>query len=263
MGGGEWANCIPVSERARGMGLRGCISCLLPGRKPPTKTLMSNVSDDNANPTPLSRSFHDHRVCSNSKTSEEEFSSFERTRIRDKESFYQNFLGRNLKIERTGEEGDTGREESNSEENGLVYLKILPRAPMPRLGRGLDETLSIFAPARSPPPPVSPRPAPRHVPSVARTTLPVSANRPEPPPGATLPPGRTPPSLENGERTRSLPRPRTGARTRRSGRVAATRVRVGRQDEYFLILPLLNFTIPPDTTRFVAMATPPKYPVKR
>lgn len=87
MGGGEWANCIPVSERARGMGLRGCISCLLPGRKPPTKTLMSNVSDDNANPTPLSRSFHDHRVCSNWKTSEEEFSSFERTRIRDKESF--------------------------------------------------------------------------------------------------------------------------------------------------------------------------------
>lgn len=79
MSGGEWANCIPVSERARGMGLRGCISCLLPGRKPPTKTLMSNVSDDNANPTPLSRSFHDHRVCSNSKTSEEEFSSFERT----------------------------------------------------------------------------------------------------------------------------------------------------------------------------------------
>lgn len=87
MGGGEWANCIPVSERARGMGLRGCISCLLPGRKPPTKTLMSNVSGDNANPTPLSRSFHDHRVCSNWKTSEEEFSSFERTRIRDKESF--------------------------------------------------------------------------------------------------------------------------------------------------------------------------------
>lgn len=126
MSGGEWANCIPVSERARGMGLRGCISCLLPGRKPPTKTLMSNVSDDNANPTPLSRSFHDHRVCSNSKTSEEEFSSFERTRIRDKESFYQNFLGRNLKIERTGEEGRYG---ARGEQFGRKWPRLSENSP--------------------------------------------------------------------------------------------------------------------------------------
>lgn len=29
-------------------GLRGCITCLLPDHKPPTKTLMSNVNGDNA-----------------------------------------------------------------------------------------------------------------------------------------------------------------------------------------------------------------------
>lgn len=90
-GGGEWANCIPASERARGMGLRGCISCLLPGRKPPTKTLTSNVSGDNANPTPLSRSFHDHREFIVRIRGREEFSSLERARIGDKENSPREF----------------------------------------------------------------------------------------------------------------------------------------------------------------------------
>lgn len=127
------------------MGLRGCISCLLPGRKPPTKTLTSNVSGDNANPT----LFLDRSTITASLSSEFED---------EKNSLLSN--GRELAIRRillenTGTEfkkRKSGEGESNSEENGLVYPKILPRAPMPRLGRGLDETLSIFAPARSPPP---------------------------------------------------------------------------------------------------------------
>lgn len=127
------------------MGLRGCISCLLPGRKPPTKTLTSNVSGDNANPT----LFLDRSTITASLSSEFED---------EKNSLLSN--GRELAIrkillENIGTEfkkRKSGEGESNSEENGLVYPKILPRAPMPRLGRGLDETLSIFAPARSPPP---------------------------------------------------------------------------------------------------------------
>lgn len=39
-----------LSER-RGGGLRGCITCLLPDRETPTKTLMSNVNSDNASAT--------------------------------------------------------------------------------------------------------------------------------------------------------------------------------------------------------------------
>lgn len=60
---------------------------------------------------------------------------------------------------REGGGGWRGGGSSNSEENGLVYLKILGRAARCLGRRGLDETLSIFAPARSPPPPAiaSPR----------------------------------------------------------------------------------------------------------
>ena len=36
------------STRTSRDGLRGCITCLLPYHKPPTKTLMSNVNGDNA-----------------------------------------------------------------------------------------------------------------------------------------------------------------------------------------------------------------------
>lgn len=40
------------STRAPRDGLRGCITCLLPDHKPPTKTLMSNVNGDNATRSP-------------------------------------------------------------------------------------------------------------------------------------------------------------------------------------------------------------------
>lgn len=126
---------------------------------------------------------------------------------------------RKILLENTGTEfkkRKSGEGESNSEENGLVYPKILPRAPMPRLGRGLDETLSIFAPARSPPP--RRRLAPRLVTSLrwleplcqspatapsllqARLFLQAAHHRPW-----------------KTEREAFSPRPRTGARTRRSG----------------------------------------------
>lgn len=50
---GEWMGKAEVGEphatsRAPRDGLRGCITCLLPDHKPPTKTLMSNVNGDNA-----------------------------------------------------------------------------------------------------------------------------------------------------------------------------------------------------------------------
>lgn len=156
------------------MRLRGCISCLLPGRKPPTKTLTSNVSGDNDNPAPIPVSlalfsilflFDDHRSIEFPIESEREHRNeaeiFSRTRkIRDKENSPRKKNGEMGEETRKGGRGRRGAGgSSNSEENGLVYLKILGRAARCLGRRGLDETLSIFAPARSPPPPAiaSPR----------------------------------------------------------------------------------------------------------
>jgi len=45
----RWASRLqPPSLRTPRDRLRGCIACLLPDHKPPTKTLMSNVNGDNA-----------------------------------------------------------------------------------------------------------------------------------------------------------------------------------------------------------------------
>lgn len=44
----RWASRMQPRLREPWDGLRGCITCLLPDHKPPTKTLMSNVNGDNA-----------------------------------------------------------------------------------------------------------------------------------------------------------------------------------------------------------------------
>lgn len=157
------------------MRLRGCISCLLPGRKPPTKTLTSNVSGDNDNPAPIPVSlalfsilflFDDHRSIEFPIESEREHlrtklrSSLERERYATRKILLEKKMVRwGKRRGREGGGGEGGGGSSNSEENGLVYLKILGRAARCLGRRGLDETLSIFAPARSPPPPAiaSPR----------------------------------------------------------------------------------------------------------
>lgn len=115
----------------------------------------------------------------------------------------RNDLGRNEKKGKN--EGKEIREESNSEENGLVYLKILRRAPMPRLKR-IGRNFIHFCPCPLPSAPgiASPRASSRpfggsnHFASLRQPPR-ASSSR------DSLPPGRAPPSLENGERTRSLP----------------------------------------------------------
>ena len=54
------------STRTSRDGLRGCITCLLPYHKPPTKTLMSNVNGDNASdPFSIRDLFTLDRRCEN------------------------------------------------------------------------------------------------------------------------------------------------------------------------------------------------------
>ncbi|TGZ52614.1 hypothetical protein DBV15_07105 [Temnothorax longispinosus] len=146
--GGRWAK--------RRDGLRGCITCLLPDHKPPTKTLMSNVNGDNASdPFSIRDLFTQDRLSENIQRgiqpAKEALKASRNITRASPNGFMKN--GKYL----SGEREKLVCRRHNFEQNVLVYLKILARLRRP--GRdGSDETLPIFAPF---PPPITPLRKPR------------------------------------------------------------------------------------------------------